>query len=221
MKMAEEKKIQIIIADDHPIFRNGLKQIIEEDEGIEIIGEAENGEKALTIINELNPDVALLDIDMPRMTGLQVLKELKASNSNSKVIFLTVFSSEDIFDESMDLGVHGFVLKDCAVNDIVECVYKVAEDNYYISPSISNLMMNRRARIKKLEQDNPALMRLTKTEQMVLKYIAEGKTSKEIANEMFISFKTVENHRSNMSSKLNLKGSLSLIKFAIKNSPLL
>ncbi|MEO8210511.1 MAG: response regulator transcription factor, partial [bacterium] len=187
--MAEEKKIQIIIADDHPIFRSGLKQIIEEDEGIKIIGEAENGEKALTIINELNPDVALLDIDMPKMTGLQVLKELKVSKPNLKAIFLTVFSSDDIFDESMDLGIHGFVLKDCAVNDIVECIYKVANDNYYISPSISNLMMNRRKRIKKLEQDNPALFNLTKTEQMILKFIAEGKASKEIANEMFISYK--------------------------------
>lgn len=219
--MTKNKKIKIIIADDHPIFRNGLKQIIDEDDGIEIIGFAENGEKALTIINELNPEVAILDIDMPKMTGLQVMKNLKAADSKTKVIFLTVFSSDDIFDEAMDLGVSGFVLKDCAVNDIVECVYKVADESYYISPSISNLLINRRERIKKLEKDNPALVKLTKTEQMILKFIAEGKTSKEIAHEMFISFKTVENHRSNMSSKLNLKGSLSLIKFAIKNNPLL
>jgi two-component system, NarL family, response regulator DegU len=219
--MDKGKKIKIIIADDHPIFRSGLKQIIEEDNAIEITGFAENGEKALSMINELNPEVAILDIDMPKMTGLQVLKSLKNINSKTKVIFLTVFSSEDIFDESMELGVSGFVLKDCAVNDIVECIHKVAEDNYYISPSISNLLMNRRERIKKLEQDNPALMKLTKTEQMILKFIAEGKTSKEIANEMFISYKTVENHRSNMSNKLQLKGSLSLIKFAIKNRPLL
>lgn len=219
--MAKDKKIKIIIADDHPIFRNGLKQIIDEDDGIEVIGFAENGEKALMIINELNPEVAILDIDMPKMTGLQVMKNLKASDSKTKVIFLTVFSSDDIFDEAMDLGVSGFVLKDCAVNDIVECVYKVAEENYYISPSISNLLINRRERIKKLENENPALIKLTKTEQMILKFIAEGKTSKEIAHEMFISYKTVENHRSNMSSKLQLKGSLSLIKFAIKNNPLL
>ncbi len=219
--MEKGKKIKIIIADDHPIFRNGLKQIIDEDDGIEITGFAENGEKALAIINELNPEIAILDIDMPKMTGLQVMKNLKSANSGTKVIFLTVFSSDDIFDESMDLGVSGFVLKDCAVNDIVECVYKVAEDNYYISPSISNLLVNRRERIKKLEKENPALMRLTKTEQLILKFIAEGKTSKEIANEMFISFKTVENHRSNMSSKLELKGSLSLIKFAIKNNSIL
>jgi len=219
--MKEQNKIKIVIADDHPIFRNGLKQIIDEDDGIEIIGFAENGEKALNIIDELKPEIAILDIDMPKLTGLQVLKKLKNAKSNTKVIFLTVFSSDDIFDEAMDLGVSGFVLKDCAVNDIVECIYKVAEDNYYISPSISNLLMNRREKIKKLEKDNPALNLLTKTELMILKLIAEGKTSKEIGNELFISYKTVENHRSNMSNKLNLKGSLSLIKFAIKNNPLL
>lgn len=219
--MAEEKKIQIIIADDHPIFRNGLKQIIEEDEGIKIIGFAENGEKALEKIDELNPDIALLDIDMPKMTGLQVLKQMKKSKSSTKVIFLTVFSSEDIFDEAMELGVSGFVLKDCAVNDIVECIYKVAEDNYYISPSISNLLVSRRDKIKKLEKERPNLFELTKTESSILKMIAGGKTSKEIADEMFISYKTVENHRSNMSSKLGLKGSFSLIKFALENKHLL
>jgi DNA-binding NarL/FixJ family response regulator len=219
--MNKNKKIQIIIADDHPIFRSGLKQIIEEDEGIDIIGFAENGRKALDKIDELNPEIALLDIDMPKMTGLQVLKELKKSKSSTKVIFLTVFSSEDIFDEAMELGVSGFVLKDCAVNDIVECIYKVADDNYYISPSISNLLVSRRDKIKKLEKERPNLMELTKTELIILKSISEGKTSKEIADEMFISYKTVENHRSNMSSKLGLKGSFSLIKFALENRQLL
>ena len=219
--MNKNKRIQIIIADDHPIFRSGLKQIIEEDDGIEILGYAENGEKALEKIDELNPEIALLDIDMPKMTGLQVLKQMKKSRSTTKVIFLTVFSSEDIFDEAMELGVSGFVLKDCAANDIVDCIYKVAEDNYYISPSISNLLVSRRDKIKKLEKERPNLMDLTKTELTILKLISAGKTSKEIADEMFISYKTVENHRSNMSSKLGLKGSFSLIKFALENRQLL
>ncbi len=219
--MNKNKRIQIIIADDHPIFRSGLKQIIEEDDGIEILGYAENGEKALEKIDELNPEIALLDIDMPKMSGLQVLKQMKKSRSTTKVIFLTVFSSEDIFDEAMELGVSGFVLKDCAVNDIVECIYKVADDNYYISPSISNLLVSRRDKIKKLEKDKPNLMELTKTELTILKSISEGKTSKEIADEMYVSYKTIENHRSNISNKLGLKGSFSLIKFALENKHIL
>ncbi|MBV6479335.1 MAG: Transcriptional regulatory protein DegU [Ignavibacteria bacterium] len=219
--MAEQNKIRIIIADDHPIFRSGLKQTIEEDESIEILAVAENGEKALEKIEELNPDIALLDIDMPKMTGLQVLKNLKEKKSKTKVVFLTVFSSEDIFDESMELGVNGFVLKDCAVDDIIDCINKVAEDNYYISPSISNFLLSRREKIKKFEKQNPSLNDLTKTELIILKMISEGKTSKEIAHELFISNKTVENHRSNINAKLKLKGPNSLIKFAFENKSLL
>lgn len=214
-------KIKIIIADDHPIFRTGLKQLIEEDENIEITGVAENGEKALEIIKELKPDIAVLDIDMPKLTGIQVLKKLNEEKISTKIIFLTVFASEDIFDEAMDLGACGYVLKDCAVNDIAECISKVSEDNYYLSPSISNFLVSRRDKMKKLEKEKPALNNLTKTELTILRMVAEGKTSKEIGLELFISYKTVENHRSNMSSKLNLKGSHSLIKFAIENKQLL
>lgn len=215
------KKINIIIADDHPIFRNGLKQIIEEEGNIEIIGFAENGEKAYEIIKELQPDIAVLDIDMPKMTGMQVLKKLNGEKINTKIIFLTVFASEDIFDEAMDLGACGYVLKDCAVNDIAECISRVSEDNYYLSPSISNFLVSRRDKMKKLELEKPALSNLTKTEHTVLRMVADGMTSKEIAHELFISYKTVENHRTNISNKLNLKGTHSLVKFAIENKPLL
>ncbi|HRI85205.1 MAG TPA: response regulator transcription factor [Ignavibacteria bacterium] len=219
--MSEIKKIKIIIADDHPIFRSGLKQIIQEDENIEIIGVADNGEKAIQKIEELKPDIALLDIEMPKMTGLQVLKKLRELKIDCKVIFLTVFSSEDIFDESMELGVNGYVLKDCAVDDIIECINKVYQNNYYISPSISNFLISRRDKIKKFEKKNPSLNDLTKTELAILKHISEGKTSKEIAHELFISYKTVENHRSNINAKLNLKGPNSLMKFAFENKSLL
>jgi len=219
--MIESKKIKIIIADDHPIFRSGLKQIIEDDENIEIIGTAENGEKAIKLIEDLNPDIALLDIDMPKLTGLEVLKKLKENECETKVIFLTVFSSEDILDESMEMGISGFVLKDCAVDDIIDCINKVYEGNYYISPSISNFMVNRRDKLKKFEKKNPSLMDLTKAELVILKMISEGKTSKEIGNDLFISYKTVENHRSNINAKLKLKGPNSLIKFAFENKSLL
>lgn len=218
--MSENKTIKIIIADDHPIFRNGLIKLIEEDSSIEIIGEAENGERALEIINDLKPDIAVLDIDMPKMTGIQVLKSLNKSKTEIKIIFLTVFASEDIFDKAMSLGISGFILKDSAVNEIKECIRKVADGNYYISPSVSNFLINRKDRMKKLENDIPELNELTKTELNILKLIAEGKTSKEIGDEFFISFKTVENHRTNISRKLNLTGSNSLIKYAIKNRQL-
>lgn len=214
-----DKEIRIVIADDHPIFRGGLKQIIDFDKRIKIIGEADNGQKALELIEELKPDVAILDIDMPKKTGLEVLKELKGSEV--KIIFLTMYAEEDIFDEAMNLGIKGFVLKDSAVNDIVDCIFSVYEDRYYISPSVSDFLMNRRKKLNELKNNNPKLQNLTVTEKKILKYISENKTSKEIAEILFISYRTIENHRANISGKLDLKGSHSLVKFAIENKALL
>lgn len=211
--MAENLKI--IIADDHPIFRGGLKQIISAEKSIEIIGEADNGDKALEIINELKPDIAVLDIDMPKKTGLEVLRNLK--DSKTKIIFLTMYAEEDIFDEAMNLGIKGYVLKDSAVSDIIECIISVSNDNYYISPSVSNLLVNRRTKTKSLIKKNPELENLTKTEKNIIRFISENKTSKEIAEILFLSPRTVENHRANISNKLGLKGSHSLLKFAIEN----
>lgn len=214
-----DKVIKIVIADDHPIFRNGLKQIIDFDKRIKIIGEADNGQKALELITELKPDVAILDIDMPKKTGLEVLKELK--DSEVKIIFLTMYAEEDIFEEAMNHGIKGFVLKDSAVSDIVDCIFSVHEDRYYISPSVSNFLINRRKKLKELKNNNPLLQNLTMSEKKILKFISENKTSKEIADILFISYRTIENHRANISGKLNLKGSHSLVKFAIENKALL
>ena len=213
-------EVKVVIADDHPIFRNGLKQILELDDRIKIIGEADNGAKALELILELKPDVAVLDIDMPKKTGLEVLKELKDS-TEAKIIFLTMYAEEDIFEEAMNLGIKGFVLKDSAVNDILDCIFSVVEDKYYISPSVSNFLINRRKKLNELRNNNPRLESLTIAEKKILKYIAENKTSKDIAEILFISYRTIENHRANISNKLNLKGSHSLVKFAIENKTLL
>lgn len=214
-----DKEITVIIADDHPIFRNGLRQMLNEEDGIKIIGEAENGKKALELIREKNPDIAILDIDMPRMTGLEVLKQLK--EENVKVIFLTMYCEEDIFEEAMNLGVKGYVIKDSAVSDIIDSIYSVIDDRYYISPSMSDLLVNRKKKFSELKSKNPKLDDLTLSEKKILKYIAENKTSKEIAELLFVSHRTVENHRANISGKLNLKGIHSLVKFAIENKNML
>jgi len=215
--MNENKRIRILIADDHPVFRSGLMRIIEADKEIEIIGEADNGEAALAKILELNPDVALLDIDMPKMTGIQVLKELKKRKTKVKTIFLTVYSDESIFDEAMNIGIDGYVLKDSAISDIIDCIKTVAAGKYYITPSLSEFLINRRDKIKRLEENKPSLNKLTKTEMSVLILLADGKTSKQIGEEMFISHKTVDNHKTNISDKLELKGTHNLMKFAIEN----
>lgn len=215
------EKIKIIIADDHPIFRGGLKHIIQDEENFKIIGEAADGKKALELILNEKPDIAVLDMSMPEKTGLQVLREMKDKKSKTKVIFLTMFKEEDIFDEAMSLGIEGYVLKESAENDIVECINQVIKNNYYISPLISNLLVKRRNKINDLDIQKPTLQYLTPTEKRILKLISENKTSKEISEELFISYRTIENHRTNISNKLNLHGSHSLVKFAIENKSLL
>jgi DNA-binding NarL/FixJ family response regulator len=213
--MSEE--IKIIIADDHPIFRSGLKTIIKDEENIILIGEASDGQKALELILNEKPDIAILDMSMPVKTGLQILRELKDKKSKTKVIFITMFREEDIFNEAMNHGVEGYVLKECAENDIVECIKQVAKNNYYISPLISNLLLKRRNKMDELDRQNPSIENLTPTERRILKLVGENMTSKQISEELFISPRTIDNHRTNISNKLNLHGTHSLVKFAIEN----
>lgn len=215
--MKTQNKINIVMADDHPIFRSGLRQIIEEEDNIKILGEAENGEIAIDLIIKYNPDIVLLDIEMPKKTGLEVLREIGKKKLKPKVIFLTVYADEDIFDEAMELGISGYVLKDSAINEVAECINKVYEGNYYISPAVSNLLLSQKERQKKFKNTESPFSKLTKTEITILNLISEGNTSRDISEMLGSSFKTIENHRSNISNKLNIKGINSLVKFAIEN----
>lgn len=215
--MKTQNVINIVMAEDHPIFRSGLRQVIEEEENIKIIGEAENGEIAIELILKYNPDIVLLDIEMPKKTGLEVLREIGKMKLKPKVIFLTVYADEDIFDEAMELGINGYVLKDGAINEVVECINKVYEGNYYVSPAVSNLLLSQKERQKKFKNTESPLSKLTKTEILILKLISEGNTSRDISEILGSSFKTIENHRSNISNKLDIKGVNSLVKFAIEN----
>jgi DNA-binding NarL/FixJ family response regulator len=208
-------EIKIVIADDHPIVRQGLRQMIEADRNLTVIGEAGDGEAVLRLIETHQPDVAVLDIDMPRMGGFDVVRELRRKKIAVKIIFLTMHSEEEIFQTAMDLGVGGYVLKDSATTDIIDGIKSIAAGKPFISPAMSALLLNRRRRSEKLAKAKPALDSLTPTERRILKLIAEDKTSREIGEELFISHRTVHAHRANISIKLNLSGNLALVKFAI------
>ena len=210
-------EIRILIADDHPVFRKGLRQIIETDPALQVIAEAEDGEAALALIQQLRPAVALLDIDMPKMDGLDVARAISEKRLAVEVVFLTLHKDEDIFNEAMDAGARGYVLKDSAVTDIIQSVRAVAEGRHYISPQLSSLLVNRSVRVASLVTQKPGLDSLTATERRILKLIAENKTSKEIAGELFVSVRTVENHRANICAKLDLRGAHALLKFALEN----
>jgi len=209
--------ITIIIADDHPLFRKGLREVIETDPSLQIAGEAGDGMTALALIQHHAPVMAILDIEMPQMNGLTVAREIRQQKLEVDVIFLTMYREENLFNEAIDIGARAYVLKDSAVYDILNAIHTVEEGKYYISPVLADFLMNRSARAEKLLRHTPSLEDLTPSELRILKLIAENKTSKEIANVLSISYKTVENHRTSIASKLHLRGSHSLLKFGLEN----
>lgn len=204
----------IIIADDHPIVRQGLRQTIEEDAGLRIVAEAANGHEALTRVAEHSPQVTVLDVDMPEMNGFEAAREIRSRQLSTEIVFLTMHRDEDIFNEAIDIGAKGFVLKDSALTDIIECVRTVAAGGHYVSHALTSFLIGRSGRAAD-EQDRSPLDDLTPTELRVLKLIAENRTSKQIGQELFISPRTVEKHRANICEKLGLQGSHSLLKFSL------
>ena len=216
-----QKLMKIFIADDHPIFRQGLLKIMEGDPELEIVGESGDGEEALQLIRSLSPDIAVLDISMPGLSGLEIVSEVQKESLKVEFIILTMFDEEEYFDEAMDYGVKGYLLKENAASDLLSCLKSVAQGKYYVSPNISEYLINRNVRVKELSKNTPALSGLTQMEKRVLKLIADNKTSKEIAAELFISYRTVQNHRTNICNKLDFKGHHKLLLFALENKSLL
>jgi DNA-binding NarL/FixJ family response regulator len=216
-----KERIRIVIADDHPIFRKGLRHAIETDRELEIVGEAQDGMQALELIEELKPAVIVLDIEMPRKTGLEVARDIQKRNLPVEIIFLTMYKDEDMFNEAMSLGVKGYILKECAVSDLAMSVKTVIAGHHFISPAVSELLVNRNDRARVLVRRRPQMEDLTVTEKKVLRLIAENKTSKEIAISLHVSYRTIENHRSNICNKLDIHGSHSLLKFAIEHKSFL
>jgi DNA-binding NarL/FixJ family response regulator len=212
-----ETQIKIVMADDHPIVRQGLRKIIEIDKNLLILAEAGDGQTALDLIEEHRPQVAVLDIDMPGMDGFAVVRELQKRRIETEVVFLTMLDEEETFQAAMDLNVRGYVLKDSAADEIVSAIKSVARGRPFLSPAMSAMLLSRRRRSDELEKQQPGLHLLTASERRVLKLIADDKTSREIGEELFVSYRTIEAHRANISRKLNLSGSLALIKFAAAN----
>jgi DNA-binding NarL/FixJ family response regulator len=209
--------IRILIADDHPIFRRGLCEVIEADPGLQLVGQASHGEEALHSIDALHPDMVVLDVTMPRMTGLQVARKLSETRSPPKLLLLTMHEDEELLNEALGLGIDAYVLKENAVEDLLAAIRAVAQGRTFISASLSGMLLRRRNGNDALRCEKPGLDQLTPTERRILKLIAEDKTSKEIADLLGCALRTVETHRQNMSLKLNLSGSHSLLKFAFDN----
>jgi len=210
-------EIRILIADDHALIRKGLRQIIEADTQYQVIGEAANGAQALELISHHKPDIAVLDVNMPERSGFEVVVELHKRKVETSIVFLTMHKDRTFFNKAMDLGAKGYLLKDSALEEIVNALNAVVRGKPFISPELSGYLLRRMDRIGLLAKQTPGLNDLTTTEKRVLKLIAAYKTSKEIAEELHIHYRTVDNHRTNIAAKLGLQGSHSLLKFAVEH----
>lgn len=209
--------MKILIVDDHPVFRNGLKDILEKNEGVKVIGEADNGDSALFMIKALNPDIIFLDLSMPQMNGFQVLEKLGEIESQTfKVIVMTSYSELVYLEKAMELGADAYILKDDTEQIIRNCLEVVNVGEHFISPNVSPDKKSDYLNMPTTEDANEILSQLTQTELKVMSFLADFLTSKEIARKMFISFRTVQNHRRNIKQKLDLSGMHQLTKLAQK-----
>jgi DNA-binding NarL/FixJ family response regulator len=211
------ENITIIIADDHPIVRKGLRETIEEESNFMVLAEVDNGQKAIEAIEKFSPKVTILDVDMPIMNGFEVARAIREKGFATEIIFLTMHRDEDLFNEAIDLGAKGFVLKDSALTDIIECIKTVAASGHFASHALTSFLINRSRRAIGLSEKQPSINDLTLTERRVLRLIAENLSTREIGEQLFISPRTVEKHRENICQKLALQGSHSLLKFALQH----
>lgn len=206
--------ITVIIADDHPIFRRGLCDIIASDSSLRLVGEAADGEQAWQLIQQLRPAVAVLDNHMPRQSGLQIGRLVLQQRRKLELIMLTMDTEEALLNKALNLGFKGYLLKESAATDLLQAVRRVARGECYITPALSGALVRRQSAREELRERKPGLDRLSPTEREVLKLIAEDRTSKEIAELLGCSHRTIESHRQRISQKLELSGSHSLLRFA-------
>ncbi len=210
------KIIEVLLADDHPVVRRGLKSTIEEDKSIRVIAEAADGNDALRQIMELRPSVTILDIDMPGMNGLSVARQLAAEGVETRIIFMTFHADEDLMRAAMDLGGKGYLLKGSETDEVVAAIHAVCAGRTYIGSTMAAVLLKQKTNA---DQKGQALdlSVLTPTERKVLRLIADGLSSKEIGDEISIHYRTVENHRTNMCRKLGIEGANALARFALQH----
>jgi DNA-binding NarL/FixJ family response regulator len=215
------KEINILIVDDHPIFRRGLHNIIELEQNMCVVGDVADGEAALEFLKDHTVDVVILDLDMPRMNGLEFAKAVEKKNIPVEIIVLTMHKEEQLFNRAMDLGVHGFVSKENAASEIADGIRAVMKGKLFVCSMFSSFLIRRSGFRSSHPKQSIGLDQLTATERIVLKLISENLSSKEIAEQLSISPKTVDNHRTNICKKLNIHGSHSLLRFLLDNKSLL
>ncbi len=211
-----ETATTIVLADDHPVYRKGLRDVIEVRSECVVVAEAGNGDEALQLVEEKQPDIVVLDVEMPGLSGLDVAGRIQEKQLDTAVVMLTMHREPIYFFQSMEAGVSAYVLKDSAILEILASIDHVREGEFYLSSELRGLLLEHRMKKRRLRSEQRGIETLTMTEQKVLNLIAEGGTTREVAYEMGTSPRTVEHHRSNICRKLDLKGNNALLRFALE-----
>lgn len=206
-------KISILIADDHSMIREGLKQLLELEQNFNVIGFADNGRKAIDKINELHPDILLLDVNMPVLGGIETLAEIRKNNINVKVIMLTIHNEREYLIKAVELGCDGYILKESDSDELKNAIYNVYEGKRYIQPNMTPML---NSYLASKAEDDKKLVGLTKREIQVLKLVAEGMFNRDIAERLEISERTVKNHIANIFKKIQVSDRTQAAVFAIK-----
>jgi DNA-binding NarL/FixJ family response regulator len=210
-------ELNILIADDHPLIRCGLKEILKSGCETCILYEASNGKDAFDLIIKHQPEIAIVDFDMPGLSGLEIARLIVKQKLPTAVVILTMYDTEEIFFESLESGVMGYVLKDGAMTEILDCINSVRAGEKYVTHSLAGLLIRSSIFSRRTEEEKAGLNLLTPAERKVLSLVARNKTTKEIAAILNISSRTVDRHRENICSKLKLSGNNALLHFALEN----
>ena len=210
------KKVRLLIADDHKIFRQGIKKLLEEEPDLQVVGEAADGRDTVKKATELKPDIILMDIAMANLNGLEATKQIKKVLPESKIIMLTMHKNEEYVLQSFQAGASGYILKEGAVEELVSAIRSIHQDKSFLSPTVSKTLVDAYLRKMETGKTETPFDLLTDREREVLQLIAEGFTNREVAKQLFISVKTVEAHRAHIMQKLNIHDIAKLVKYAIQ-----
>ncbi len=212
------QKVRILLADDHSMVRQGIKQILELENDFVVVAQASNGEEAVKAARESKPDIILMDINMPEMNGLQAIKELKKNKSDVKILVLTIHEDREYLFKTLQMGAEGYVLKDAEPAVLIEAIRNICSGQTYIQPNMTKELVKEFNRVTLHEKNKQDETNLTAREVEVLELIAEGMINKEIARQLYISEKTVKNHVSNIFKKLNVSDRTQAAIYAFKHN---
>jgi len=206
----------LVLADDHVLFREGIKSLLQRKTYFEIVGESSDGLELLRLLDKVTPQMVILDISMPSLRGIEAIHEIKTIHPDVKILILTMHKDKELLRQAITAGAEGYLLKEDAGAELFSAIEKIRQGRTYVSPHLSDDLTEDWAKLRRGVQKPPSETPLTNREKEVLRMIATGKSRKEIGDLLFISVRTVERHRANIMEKLNVKGTADLIKYALQ-----